>query len=175
MFIQTGAWSTFSGLPFNTVETYNGTLYFGDEDGNVQIGLDALRDGMAIDGSGGTSIEGQCQGGFNSYGSPANLKLFTMARPILIATNPPAVQAQMNVEYTFNPIYASPSFAGGIGADWDEGVWDQAQWAGSMNTYAAWVGVQNMGFYGSLRVAVKGEPKTTFVSTNVMYQTGGVM
>lgn len=175
MFIQTGAWSTFSGLPFNTVETYNGTLYFGDEDGNVQIGLVAKRDAMNIDGTGGSVIEGQCQGGFNSYGSPANLKLFTMARPILIAANAPSVQAQMNVEYNFNPIYASPSYIERSTSNWDEGIWDQAQWAGSSNTYAAWVGLQNMGYYGSLRVAVKGDPKTVFVSTNVMYQPGGVM
>jgi hypothetical protein len=32
-----------------------------------------------------------------------------------------------------------------------------------------------MGYYGSLRVSVKGDPGTVFVSSNVMYQPGGVM
>jgi hypothetical protein len=175
MFIQTGAWSTFSEMPLNTITTYNGQLYFGDEDGNVQIGLSVKRDGMDIDGQGGLAITGQSQGGFNAFGAPANLKLFTMARPILIAGAAPSVQAQMNVEYTFNPIYASPSFVDRERSQWDEGVWDLAQWAGSTNTYAAWVGLQNMGYYGSLRVSVKGDPGTVFVSSNVMYQPGGVM
>lgn len=175
MFIQTGAWSTFSDMPLNTVATYNGQMYFGDEDGNVQIALSVKRDGMARDGSGGLTITGQSQGGFNSFGSPANYKLFTLARPILIGSAQPSVQAQMNVEYTFNPIYASPSFVDNENAEWDDGVWNTAQWAGSTNTYAAWVGLQNMGYYGSLRVSVKGDPGTVFVSSNVMYQPGGVM
>lgn len=175
MFIQTGAWSTFSDMPINCSKTYNGQLYFGDEDGNVQLGLSVKRDGMEIDGTGGNVITGQCQGGFNSYGSPANLKLFTLARPIMIGANPPAVLAAMNVEYDFNPIYASPSFNSGTGAKWDEGLWNQSTWAGSMNTYAAWVGLQSMGYYGSLRISIKGDPGTVFVSSNVMYQPGGVM
>jgi hypothetical protein len=175
MFIQTGAWSTFSEMPLNTIATYNGQMYFGDEQGNVQIALSVKRDGMARDGTGGLTVSGQSQGGFNAFGSPANYKLFTMARPILIAAAQPSVQAQMNVEYTFNPIYASPSFVDRDNAEWDEGVWNTAQWAGSTNTYAAWVGLQNMGYYGSLRVSVKGDPGTVFVSSNVMYQPGGVM
>ena len=175
MFIQTGAWSTFTGMPINCSKTFNGQLYFGDEDGNVQLGLNVKRDGMDINGVGGTYVVGQCQGGFNAFGAPANLKIFGMARPILIGANPPAVQAQMNVEYSFNPIYSSPSFNATVGANWDEGVWDEASWSGSMNTYAAWVGVQNMGYYGSLRLSVKGDPGTVYVSSNVMYQTGGVM
>ncbi len=130
---------------------------------------------MDIDGEGGSYVVGQCQGGFNAFGVPANLKIFGMARPILIGANPPAVQAQMNIEYNFNPIYSSPTFNGTIGANWDEGVWDEASWSGSMNTYAAWVGVQNMGYYGSLRLQVKGDPGTIYVSSTVMYQTGGVM
>lgn len=175
MFIQTGAWSTFSGMPINCSKTFNGELYFGDEDGNVQFGLSVKRDGMNLDGTGGSAIVGQCQGGFNSFGSPANYKIFGMARPILVAANAPAVQAQMNIEFNFNPIYSSPSFNSANGAHWDEGNWDEASWAGSMNTYAAWVGVQNMGYYGSLRLSVKGDPGTLYVSSTVMYQTGGVM
>ena len=175
MFIQTGAWSTFSDMPINTMVTYNGQMYFGDVDGNVQIGLSVQRDGMNIDATGGNPVSGQVQGGFNAFGSPANYKLFSMARPILIGANPPAVSAQLNVEYNFNPIYASPAYTDKATSKWDTGTWDQATWTGATNTYAAWVGVQNMGYFGSLRVAVKGDPGTIYVSSTVMYQVGGVM
>lgn len=175
MFIQTGAWSTFSGMPMNTLGKFKGETYFGDEDGNVQIALTPKRDGMNRDGTEGTAIEGQSQSGFNDYGTPANYKLFTLARPILISGSAPSVQAQMNIEYTFNPVYASPSFINRTNGLWDDAIWDVAQWAGSTNTYSSWVGLQAMGYYGSLRVAVKGEAGTTFVSSHVMFQAGGVM
>jgi hypothetical protein len=175
MYIQTGAWSTFTGLPINSTTTYNGQMYFGDEDGTVYLGLSGDTDNADINGLGGDSISGQAQGAFNNFGSPANLKLFNMARPILIASQPPAVQAQMNIEYTFSPVYASLSYTNLPGGVWDEDLWNEATWAGDINTYAAWVGLQGMGYYGSLRVAVKGKPGTTYVSSTVMYQPGGVM
>lgn len=175
MYIQTGAWSTFSGMPINTMTTYNGQMYFGDEDGNVYLGLYGLKDGVEIDGTGGDDVVGQAQGGFNDFGSPANLKLFNMARPIFIAEQAPAVQAQINIEYKFNPIYAEPTFNVVEGSVWDTAHWDEAVWTGETGTYASWVGLQGMGYYGSLRVAVKGRPGTTYVSSTIMYQPGGVM
>jgi hypothetical protein len=175
MYIQTGAWSTFSGMPIYAMTTYNGQMYFGDEDGNVYLGLYGDKDNINRDGTGGDDIEGQVQGGFNDYGSAANLKLFNMARPILIAPQTPAVQAQMNIEYTFNPIYGAPSYTSEDSARWSESSWNEAAWTGDTNTYAAWVGLQGMGYYGSLRLAIKGRPGTIYVSSTVLYQPGGVM
>lgn len=175
MYIQTGAWSTFTDMPINSSCTFNGQMYFGDENGNVHIGLEAKRDGVAADGTGGFDVVGQAQGGFNAYGAAANLKLFSMARPMLLGSTPPSVQVQMNVEYNFSQATGTPNYVENITGNWDEGKWDEAQWAGSMNTYASWAGLQNMGYYGSLRVAVRGDPGTVYVSSNVMYQIGGVM
>lgn len=175
MYIQTGAWSTFSGMPINTMTTYNGQMYFGDEDGNVYLGLYGDGDNVERDGTGGDDVTGQVQGGFNDFGSPANLKLFNMVRPILVAEQAPAVQAQLNIEYKFNPIYASPNYTNVSSSLWDSGHWDTAAWTGETGTFAAWVGLQGMGYYGSLRVAVKGKPGTTYISSTIMYQPGGVM
>lgn len=175
MFLQTGAWSTFTGMSINTMVTYQGQNYFGDVDGNVHLAFSPRRDGIEFDGTGGSPITGQSQGGFNAFGSPANLKIFSMARPILLALSTPSVQAQMNVEYSFSPIYATPTFAERGEGVFDDGLWDEAVWAGQTNTYSAWVGLQGMGYYGSLRVAVKGTPGTVYVSSNVMYQPGGVI
>jgi hypothetical protein len=175
MYIQTGAWSTFSVMPINCMTTYNGQMYFGDEDGNVYLGLYGDNDNVDRDGTGGNAIQAQAQGGFNDYGSPANLKLFNMARPIFVAPQTPVVQAQMNIEYTFNPVYSSAAYTNDDASLWNESNWNSAMWTGETNTYAAWVGLQGMGYYGSLRVAVKGKPGTIYVSSTVMYQPGGVM
>lgn len=175
MFIQTGAWSTFSNMPINTMSTFNGQMYFGDDVGNVYKGLYGNYDNVEIDGTEGDPVSGQVQGGFMGFGAPANLKMFNMARPILISEQPPAVQAQINVEYTFNPIYSSPTYIDSNASEWDYSNWDEATWSGEANTYAAWVGLQGMGYYGSLRLAVRGKPGTVYVSSTIMLQTGGVM
>ena len=175
MFIQTGAWSTFSGMPIRSMTNYLGQMYFGTDDGDVCLGLLGNRDGVNVDGTGGDEIVGQLQGGFNDFGSAANLKMFNMARPILIGQAQPSVQAQMNIEYKFNPVYSTLTYSDDGSALWDDALWNEAAWAGELNTYAAWVGLQGMGYYGSLRIAVKGRPGTTYVSSTVMYQTGGVM
>lgn len=175
MYIQTGAWSTFTGMPIFSMTTYKGQMYFGDEDGNVYLGLHGDADNVNRDGTGGDDVEGQLQGGFNDFGAPANLKLFNLCRPILVGEQAPAVQAQMNIEYKFNPITASPAYSNAGFSEWDSGKWNEAAWTGESNTYAAWVGLQGMGYYGSLRIAVKGRPGTVYVSSTIMYQPGGVM
>lgn len=175
MNIATGAWSTFTGLPINTWITYNGVMYIGDDDGNVHTALVGDKDGVAIDGTGGEGIRCIAQGGFNTFGLSANLKLFDMARPIFISSFPPAVAVQMNIDYLQNNIYANLSFVDSDEAFWDTAHWNDAEWVSGTDTYAAWAGLQGMGYYGSLRLAVQGKAGTSYISANVMYRPGGVM
>lgn len=175
MFIQTGAWSTFTGMPMTTWVIYNGQMYFGDADGNVCLGLYRSRDGVEYSGTGGEFPLCSLQGGFNDFGSSANLKIFDMARPIFLATAPPAVSLQINIDYAQNKIYAQPTFYDSDASFWDEAIWNQAVWAGIPESYSVWTGVQGMGYYGSLRMAVRGQQGTSYISANVMFKTGGVM
>lgn len=176
MNLQTGAWSTFSGMPVNTQTTFNGIMYFGDQQGNVYKGLYSNLDNVDINGSGGNQIMCRAQGGFSDFGQPGAYKRFQMAYPIFISSSPPAVSVQMNLQYTFNPIYSTPNFPQSDSAgDWDVDNWDQCAWTGSTNTYAAWAGLQGIGYYGSLQVACRGTAGTLYVSTNVTVDVGGFM
>ena len=175
MNISTGAWSTFTGMPINTWTTYDSVMYFGDEDGNVYTGLVGDRDGVEIDGTGGQNVRAVLQGGFNTFGSSANLKLFDMARPIFIASAPPGVAVQINIDYMQNNIYSYPNFTDIDEALWDEADWGAAEWVSATDTYAAWAGIQGMGYYGSIRMAVEGKAGTSYISANIMYKPGGVM
>ena len=175
MNVATGAWSTFTGMPINTWTTYDSVMYFGDEDGNVYVGLVGDKDGVEIDGTGGEIVRCVLQGGFNMFGSSANLKLFDLVRPIFIAPAPPGVAVQINIDYLQNNIYAYPSFTDADEALWDSAVWSQSSWVSGTDTYAAWAGVQGLGYYGSLRMAVEGKAGTSYISANVMYKPGGVM
>ena len=175
MNIATGAWSTFSGMPINTWTSYKSVMYFGTEDGDVCIGLIGDKDGVELDGTGGQNVRATLQGGFNTFGSSANLKLFDMVRPIFIASAPPGVAVQINIDYLQNNIYSYPNFVDVDEALWDEAVWSEASWVSATDTYAAWAGVQGLGYYGSLKMAVEGKAGTSYISANVMYKPGGVM
>ena len=162
-------------MPMNTWITYNGAMYFGTDDGMVCRGLDGDLDGIEIDGSGGDEILSTAEGGFNDFGAPANLKIFSMVRPIFVAQKAPSVAVQINIDYSPNPIYANPSFASSNIPLWDASYWDNAVWISNAESFAAWAGVQGLGYYGSLRMAVKGLAGTKYVSSTIMYQVGGVM
>ena len=175
MNIQTGAWSTFTGIPMNTWITYQGQMYIGTTDGLVCKGLEGDVDGAEINGTGGDEILATLEGGFNDFGTPANLKIFNLVRPIFICQKAPSVAVQINIDYSPNPIYAQPSFVTGNVPIWDASYWDKAFWISAAESFAAWAGVQGMGYYGSLRMAVRSFAGTKYVSSTIIYQTGGAM
>ena len=88
----------------------------------------------------------------------------------------PAYKAQINTQYTFDGVYGSPPFVEGTVAEWDVSKWDLAAWSQSSNTYQSWSGVTGLGYYGALRMKVKGiGGSTTFSSYHVLSEIGGVM
>lgn len=175
MNVNTGAWCTFSGIPMACSALLNGQLYFGTEDGRVAKGLFGDSDGVETDDTGGTAIEGDVQTAFNSFGTPAQLKKFGLARPIFIAPEAPSVLARINTQYTFSNNAGSPSFVETNEGRWDQGLWNTARWVGTANTYQAWIGTTGLGYYAALRMKVRGKPATIFTSSHMMTELGGVM
>ena len=175
MNVNTGAWCDFSGMPMTCAALLDGQLYFGTEDGRVAKGFYGNTDGTETDGTPGQTLEGDVQTSFNAFGTPAQLKKFTMARPIFIAPGPPSVKLQINTQYTFVNVGGSPSFVQTPGGIWNTGLWNVALWAGSTNTYQAWAGTTGLGYYASLRMKVRGLPQTIFTSSHMMSEVGGFM
>jgi hypothetical protein len=175
MNVNTAAWCAFSSMPMACCTLLNGQLYFGTEDGRVAKGLFGDLDGTEIDGTGGNPVEGDVQTAFNAFGTPAQLKKFGMARPIFIASAPPSVKLQINTQYTFVSVGGSPSFTTANTGVWNNSLWNIANWAGSSNSYQAWVGTTGLGYYASLRMKVRGFPGTIFTSSHMMTEVGGVM
>ncbi|MEY4441022.1 MAG: hypothetical protein RL442_22 [Pseudomonadota bacterium] len=171
----TGAWSTFSNMNMICSTLLGGQLYYADNNGQVVKGLFEQFDGADIDGENGSAIEGDVQASFNAYNTPAQLKKFQMVRPIFVAPTAPSVKLQLNTQYALNNVTGAPAFADPTTGIWDDSNWNQAYFAGNQNTYQAWVGVFGLGYYGSVRMKVKGLPGTIFTSAHVMSEMGGVM
>lgn len=174
MNVTTGAWCQFQGMPMRAAAVIGSQLYFGTLDGLTCKGLYGDLDGIDIAGAGGTNIEGDVQTSFQHFGSPGQLKRFGMARPIFIATAAPAVKLRINVQFQAESVQGSPFFTDEINGVWDVGIWNTSVWVGQ-GTYQAWAGTTGLGYYGSLRMKVRGLPATVFTAAHIATELGGVM
>jgi len=171
----TGAWATFSNMNMVSCTLLGGQLYFGDDQGRVCKGLFGDYDGADTAGLNGTAVQADVQCAFNSFGTPAQLKKFQMVRPIFLSPTAPSVLLQLNTQYSVSNVSGSPNFPDYGEGVWDDSNWSQAYFAGGINTYQAWVGVFGLGYYGSVRMKVRGLPGTVFTSMHVMTELGGIM
>lgn len=174
MNVTTGAWCQFVGIPMRSASVIGGQLYFGTEDGFTCKGLYGDRDNADAGSVGGNYVEGDMQTSFQNFGTPAQLKKFGMVRPVFIATAAPSVKLQINTQFLLSPVGGSPFFSGDDNGIWDLSAWNAASWVGQ-NTYQAWYGTAGLGYYGSMRMKVRGLPATVFTSAHIMTEPGGVM
>jgi hypothetical protein len=174
MNVTTGAWCDFEGMPMRCATVIDGELYFGTDDGLTCKGLYGDRDAVDSVGAGGNYVEGEMQGAFTHFGTPAQNKKFGMVRPIFIALSAPSIKVQINTQFQLTPIGGSPFYTGDDTGLWDAAVWNVATWAGQ-NTYQGWAGTTGLGYYGSLCMKVRGLPQTVFTAAHVMTEIGGVM
>lgn len=176
MNVNTGSWCTFSNMPMVCTALLNGQLYFGTDDKAIAKGLYGEQDGLTIDNLSGTAVRGDIQPAFNSYEMPGRLKKFMMVRPVFITLQNPGVKLRMNTQYDFTGVAGTPSFSGITASEWDSGVWNTAKWSGASNTYERWFGVSGLGYYGAVRMRVRGlGGSTTLSSYHVLYEPGGIM
>lgn len=175
MNIPTGAWCTFSNMPIACAALSNGQMYFGTKDGRVCKGLFGPQDAVARNGTGGAPIEGDVQTSFQAFDTAGQLKKFGMCRPIFNAIEAPSIKLRVNTQYAFQGVDGSPSFVGDLSGIWDTATWNNAVWYGGTNTYESWVGSTGLGYYGSIRMKVRGKPGTTFLSSHMLVEPGGMM
>lgn len=175
MNVQTGAWGNVSGMPMNCSIQVVDDLYFGTTDGRVCKAFIGDTDGASIDGTPGRPIIGRYMGGFNDFETPTNLKIYQMARPIFLANDNPRVGVSMAVEYEAKMPSVDAGFSGETGGRFDVDKWNECVWSGGTNTYAAWCGLQGMGYYGALSISFTGPAATQYIATNVTLSEGGVM
>jgi len=171
----TGAWCSFTNMNMVATGMFGNQLYYADNSGQIIKGLFGNYDNSDSSGLNGYAIEADVQTAFNAFGTPAQLKKFQMVRPIFLAPNAPSVKLQLNTQYSVANVSGAPAFNDPTSGVWDTSNWNSAYFAGAANTYQAWVGVFGLGYYGSVRMKVRGFPGTIFTSMHVMTELGGVM
>ena len=164
----TGAWCNFTGWQANVFEIYENGLYFG---GSSFIGK-----AWSTYADAGQAIPTQGLQAFSHFGSPAQLKRFTMMRPTFYASSPPAVLGQINVDYDKSPATATLAAASAIGALWDTGVWDTGVWGSGLELSRLWQGASGVGYCGAPNVATNTNSiELQWLATDVVMEPGAIL
>ena len=164
----TGSWCNFTGWQANCFELYQDQLYFGSTNFIGKAWTTYADAGQAIPSRGLQA--------FSYFGSQAQLKRFTMMRPTFYASSPPAVLAQMNVDFDQSPATTPISAASAIGGLWDAGVWDTAVWGSGLDLSRQWQGAAGVGYCGAPNVATNTNSiELQWLATDVVFEPGAIL
>lgn len=163
----TKAWCKFTGWNANCWELYVDQPYFG---GNTFIG-------KAWNGTTdfGSAINATALQAFNYFGNRAQLKRWTMMRPIFNTGGSPALAANVNVDFDMSDTTAALAFSVVPGSLWDVALWDQGTWAGT-TILKNWQGVTGIGYCAAPLIKVAaGSITVQWMSTDLVFEPGAIL
>jgi hypothetical protein len=141
----TGAWTQFTGWNANTFEIFNGSLYFGDNNGNVQLayagGLDLVK-----------PIPADMQCAFNYLEHAGRLKHSTMVRPFIVADGTLTPTIQIDTDFVSATVNAPVTILNPAGAIWDVSLWDASSWSSGVVTVINWQSCVGLGTALAIRM-----------------------
>lgn len=141
----TGAWCQFDGMGANSWVVYEDNLYFGGNDGAVY-----QADTGAADVA--TPITAIGQSAYSAFSNAGRLKRFTMMQPLVTSSdaNRPALGISTDFIETSEMSQSSVTATSGI-ALFDQAEWDNAVFAGSVQSYNDWVSIPALGRFASVK------------------------
>lgn len=163
----TGAWTQFNGWNANCFEIFNGSLFFGDNLGNVNLayagGLDLVNPILA---------DVQCA--FNYLDEPGRLKNANLIRPFLVADGTLTPTIQIDVDFATASISAPVIILTPSGAIWDTATWDSAVWSTGTVTVINWLSCNALGTALAVRMIVNiaGGGTSSSVFASSVFDTG---
>jgi hypothetical protein len=163
-----GQWCRFTGWAASCWELYNDEIYYGTT-GAVKKAWTGYNDS-------GANITGNVIPAFSYFGSRAQLKRWTMARPVIAATGTPGVLMGMNVDYDVTDPTGVPTLATTNGAIWDTSLWDVGTWGGSLVTQKNWQSISGIGFAGSIHmIMASNSANVRWQATDFVFERGAVV
>ncbi|SEO77574.1 hypothetical protein SAMN05216316_1061 [Nitrosovibrio sp. Nv6] len=163
-----GKWCKFTGWEASCWELFNDEIYFGT--------ASTVKKGWAGYNDSGNSITGSVIPAFSYFGSRAQLKRWTMARPIISATGTPGILMGMNVDFDTSDPTGVPTLAASGGAVWDTDLWDTGIWGGSLSIQKDWQSVSGIGFAGSLHLQLSSrDSNVRWQATDFVFEKGATI
>ena len=142
----TGAWCRFTGWNANCFEIFNNDLYFGGNDGTVNL---AYSGGLDL----GTPIAADMQCAFNYFDDPGRIKRVTMVQPLMVAGGSITPTISVDEDFAIALATAPVSILVG-GAAWDSAHWDVDKWPAGNITVIPWLSVEAIGHALAIHMTV---------------------
>ncbi len=163
----TKSWCKYTGWNANCWELYNDHPYFGS--GSFI--------GKAWDGTtdGGSEIQANALQAFSYFGNRAQVKRWTMMRPIFEVSNNPTLYANVSTDFDTMDTTAPLSNNAVVGSLWDDATWDSGTWVGNV-ILKNWQGTTGVGYCGAPRVKIAAMNMTVkWMSTDLVMEAGGIL
>lgn len=162
------AWTKFTGWNAITfADTQQGLLY-GDSD-SIKHAWEGKVDGE-------TMVVADALQSFQSFGSPAENKYFTMVRPFLRSDGAPSILYAINGDYAPQEPTGVLSFSPPTGMIWGQMVWGSMTWGGEFRQLGGWNTVGGVYYAAALRMKVQSNASTVeWASTSFVFQPGGLL
>jgi len=163
----TGAWARITGWNANCFEIYNESLYFGDNNGNVNLAYAGSLD--LVD-----SIESDMKCAFNYFGDPGRTKQMNLIRPLIVADGNITPTISVDVDFGNTSSEAPVSLLTPVGALWDISLWDFSTWSAGVSTVNNWLTIFAMGTALAVRMKVNlgGVGTSQSIASQSIFDTG---
>ena len=162
------SWCQYTGWAANCFEIFGDEPYFGG-DGVVYRAWDGHTDN-------GSSINAQGLQAFSPFGSPGQIKLFSMMRPVFRASGVPPVAASINVDFDITTNSTLLTYTPSQFGSWGVSTWGGATWGGNVSIYQEWQGASGYGYYGAPQVkSIANGIDVRWVSTDVVMEKGQIL
>lgn len=162
------AWTKFTGWSANTFADTQAGLLYGDSN-SVKQAWSGKVDGTDM-------IVADVLQSFQSFGSPANNKYFTMVRPFLRSDGNPSILYAVNGDYVPVDPTGVLSFSPPTGMTWGQMIWGSMTWGGEFRQLGGWNTVGGVFYAAALRMKVQSNASDVeWASTSFVYQQGGLL
>lgn len=172
MSMSTKGWSTYRDLPITCCESWNGSFYFGTQDGRTCLNKDFVDNVKLSAPTEYTPIDYSMITRFSNLGVPAQKQVQLIRVALLSGSASPAVRAEARFKY--NRVEAArpaPSVKFGAGA-WDGAHWDQDSWSGDLGAVEKLFGGKGIGAQVSVALRGLADAPTVIAGIDLMVTRG---
>jgi hypothetical protein len=163
MNLLTGAWCQFSGWNANCFEIFNDLLYFGDNNGNVNLAWAGAADLV-------NPIVADMKCAFNYFGDPGRNKRVTMVQPFIVSSGLITPTIAIDVNFSDSSPAAPVTQITPKGGVWDYSPWDSGTWGGGTVVLVNWLSAEAQGQALAIRMKVNVGPST--IASSSVFDTG---
>lgn len=171
----TKAWTIFEGMQANCWTVLGDSLLYGS-DGKVYRAWEGTLDNVKLDGTGGDSIVAEAQQAFSYFGEPGVNKHFKLFRPTFLYAGRFNYKAGANMAFDFATQPPPASFGTSNFGIWSSSLWDKGDvWAGAAQSDKQWVSITGISYAAAARLAVDTASEMVWVSTDWVFEKGGII